>query len=524
VTLSAPARQLYADIKAHSTEVQRRDNGHHGTVHVADTGDNAYWAYEQLRNAVEYQEQHLLMRSAINRYLLRTFAAPQADQHSLGTQIIRELTKARYLENDSVSKRTLEEIDRRLAAYQKLHEYALHSFKDRQRSLQLIVGVISSDLQHLLLPNPVQDALLNFVYHSYQSHLAPGDKLRTVAENTALYAAVHRALLKSDTPTIHRYMFENQFPGWSSSDQHIKAAAAHLKQFFDTVETATQGKRSHEISRMVRSRIAPYVILYHTLTESAHPEELLARPEKLTAIATQVAEDQYKKAKTRLRSAVVRTIIFLFITKTLIGLSIELPYEYFILEEIHPLPLVINLLFPPLYMLLIALTIKTPNRRNTDQIVRDLRAVMYGEGELQYTLRRQDEKSDIGVAFNIIYTLCTLAVMGGIGYILYLLDFNIVSGIIFFIFFSTVSFFGYRISQSVRELVVVQKRNAFDMLWGVITTPFIRLGQWLSDRYSRFNVFMLVLDFIIEAPFKTLLRVYEQWTAYLRDKQDDVLR
>lgn len=522
VRLSYPAGRLLRELRGY--QQAPRAPGRHGMVYIADTGGSAYWAYEQLRNAVEYQEQHLLMRSAISRYLMRTFAEPQTDRHSLGFQIVRELTKARYLSNGTVSNATLEEIDRRLVAYRRLYDHALHNFRDRQRLLQLLVGVISSDVQHILVPNPVQDSLLDFVYHSYHAQLAAGDKLHTVAESTALYAAVHRVLLRSDVPTIHRSMFENQFPGWSGSEQHIKAAAVHLKHFFDSVEAATQGSRAHEISRMARRHIAPYVILYHTLTESAHPDELLAHPEKLTAIAEQVAEEQYKKAKLRLHSGVFRTVIFLLITKTLVGLSIEIPYEYWVLGGLHPVPLIINLLFPPAYMLLIALTIKTPDRRNTEQIIRDLKALLYGDGELVYTLRRKNEKSEIGIAFNIIYTLCTLVVLGSLGYILSLLQFNIVSGVIFFIFFSTVSFFGYRISQSVRELVVVEKRDFFDMLWGVVTTPFIRFGQWLSDRYSRFNIFLLFLDFIIEAPYKTLLRVYEQWTAFLREKQDDVLK
>lgn len=518
--LSLAARQLLQQIQNQPSARQTDDE----LVDIPDTADNAYWAYEQLRNAVEYQEQHLLMRSSISRFLTRTFNGQQTKHESLGFEVVRELTKARYLANGTVAQSTVELLNQRLLRYRQLYTASLPAFKDQQQLFQLIVGIASADTQRILLPNQAQDAIINFTYHSYQGHTDPNSHLESAEDATALYAAVHKALLRSDKPTIHHYMFENQFPEWYKSDYHARQAATHLAQFFENIETAIQGKRAGAINRMVRSHIAPYVILHQTLQESSRPEELLAQPEKLSTRASQVAEEQYKKSHSRLRAGVVRAIIFLFITKMLIALALEIPYEYFVLGELHWLPLSINLLFPPVYMLLIGLTIKRPNFRNTDQIVRDLRAVLYQEGKLRYSLGGRIGQGGMGATFNAVYLLCSLGVIIGLGFILNALQFNLVSGVIFFIFLSTVSFFGYRISQSVRELVVVEKRNIFDMLWSVAMTPFIRLGQWFSDRYSRFNIFMLILDLIIEAPFKTLLRFYEQWAAFLREKQDDVLK
>lgn len=522
-TLSLAARQLVHQMRSlPSPEHSAASNDE--PVEIPDTADHAYWAYEQLRNAVEYQEQHLLMRSSINRFLTRTFNNEQTKTQALGYEVIHELTKARYLANGAVMQSTVELLDARIENYRQLYIAAKPSFADEQYLFDTLVGIVSADVQHILLPNAAQDALIDFTYHSFQEHIDVEERLEN-DDAIALYAAVQTALLKSDTPTIRYYMFQNQFPQWNKNKQSIKLAAKHLKQFIDTTDNATQGRRAHAISRMVRTRIAPYIILYHTLQDSTRPETLLTHPEKVSSLAAQVAEEQYKKARTRLGASVIRAIIFLFLTKMMIALLFEVPYELYALGELHWVPLAINLMFPPLYMLLIGLTIKTPRSRNTDQIMHDLRAVLYQNGKLRYSPARNiGGNSSLGITFNFVYALCSLAVFIGICYLLYLLQFNFVSGIIFFIFLSTVSFFGYRISQSVRELVIVERRNFFDMLWGVIMTPFIRLGQWLSDRYSRINVFMLVLDLIIETPYKTLLRFYEQWINFLREKQDDVLK
>lgn len=491
-------------------------------VTIPDTADNAYWAYEQLRNAVEYQEQHLLMRSSIGRFLTRWFSLPEKQQ--IGYELIRELTKARYLTNNTVSETTLAEIERKLQAYLQLFDLAKqhHGKKQEQRLQKWIINIASADMQHTLLPNPVQDAVINFTYHSFQEHLVPPQTL-SGDKATILYAAVHKALLKSDEPTIGFYMFYNQFGQWSHDQASLQATATYFKDFIGTIEKNVKSKQAPPINRMVRANIAPYVILYQTLLDSPQPQELVLHPEKLASRATEMCDIQFKKARKRLKTSVLRAIIFLFITKLAAGLAIEVPYEQFVYGSVHAVPLAINLLFPPLYMLLIGLTIKSPNARNTDKIVHDLRAVLYGQGKVAYEVRSVATTKN-STSFNLVYIICTLAVVTGVVALLRLLEFSIVSGIIFFVFLSTVSFFGYRISQSMRELIVVEKRTGLGVLWGVIMTPFIRFGQWLSDRYSKVNIFMLILDFIIEAPFKTLLRLYEQWTAFLREKQDDVLK
>ena len=107
---------------------------------------------------------------------------------------------------------------------------------------------------------------------------------------------------------------------------------------------------------------------------------------------------------------------------------------------------------------------------------------------------------------------------------LVLLGFNLVSGFLFFIFFSTVSFFGMRITSMTREYTVVsEKTSIISLLFDIFYTPFVRVGQWLSDSYARFNFFAISLDILVELPFKAILSLVEGWAKYLRERQDDLL-
>ncbi len=101
--------------------------------------------------------------------------------------------------------------------------------------------------------------------------------------------------------------------------------------------------------------------------------------------------------------------------------------------------------------------------------------------------------------------------------------FNIIQGGIFFIFFATANFLGFRLSRMVRELELITAKTSFlATIRDFIYMPFILLGQWLSDKYSKINIVAIILDTIIELPLKTVLRLIRQWTEFINDKKDQI--
>jgi hypothetical protein len=50
----------------------------------------------------------------------------------------------------------------------------------------------------------------------------------------------------------------------------------------------------------------------------------------------------------------------------------------------------------------------------------------------------------------------------------------------------------------------------------------VSFGKWLSENFSRVNVFVFVLDFIIEAPFKIFVEIAEEWTKYVRERKEEI--
>lgn len=79
-------------------------------------------------------------------------------------------------------------------------------------------------------------------------------------------------------------------------------------------------------------------------------------------------------------------------------------------------------------------------------------------------------------------------------------------------------------TRGVKELLVIEKKeNLISFLIDLFYMPIIMAGKWLSGNFSKVNVFIFIFDFIIEAPFKILVDIAEEWTKYVKERKDNVV-
>ena len=52
--------------------------------------------------------------------------------------------------------------------------------------------------------------------------------------------------------------------------------------------------------------------------------------------------------------------------------------------------------------------------------------------------------------------------------------------------------------------------------------PIILAGKWLSNGFSKLNIFVFIFDFILEAPFKILVEIADDWTKYVREQRENM--
>lgn len=162
-----------------------------------------------------------------------------------------------------------------------------------------------------------------------------------------------------------------------------------------------------------------------------------------------------------------------------------------------------------------------PGAANTTAMVDLMGRFLYGSTEAPVASRRSSRS--FGTVYNLVYGMFFLLVFGGVAWFLATLEFSFVHLLIFFVFLSTASFLGFRLSTMIRELEVVDTdQGGVTVARDFLYMPFVVVGRWISEKYSRVNVVATFLDMVIELPLKTVLRLVRQWSAFISSKKDEL--
>ena len=499
-------------------------------IKVSETVSVAATAYETVRNSLEYDEEHLLRRNAIRRILKRRLG--DGLSKTLGGDLLRELIWARYLPNEEVPESMEQTVSDILEKYFVLFDQIEQGAKDDQDQYNWLLDLVSTEIEYTLIPPVVDEALASYAYQELQAHLKWSSKLIPEKDrDLQLYIAVHRTVLKSNIATLRFRILTLYYPEWTkakASNPVVQEIAGDLDTVIESVHAQLVHQGADSMYRLIRK----HAIVFHVLRDimvddpDAFFSALEVQDTDLLAKAiTKATEARYDRFGARLRRAVVRAVFFLFLTKMFLAIVIELPYEQLILHETNYAPLFTNIIFHPLLLAVIGMTVRIPKKRNTAKIIQEIEALLGlgGDFSVVYKVKRPWSSGAIRNVFNALYALMFLVVIGLISTGLAIINFNVLS-IFFFIFFlSLVTFFGLKIRNTKRELVIVEsKANVIGTLVDIVFLPIIRAGRWMSLRAPRINIFLFFFDFIIEAPFKAAIKMIEGWLAFLREKKEEI--
>jgi len=135
------------------------------------------------------------------------------------------------------------------------------------------------------------------------------------------------------------------------------------------------------------------------------------------------------------------------------------------------------------------------------------------------TLRRGSTVAFVYFAYFFTFVFS----FGGLIWLLQKLNFSLFTTIIFIAFISLVSFAGTKIRQRARELMVEpEKAGIIINIFDVLSLPMIQVGKWLSSQFVKYNVIVLIFNFLIEVPFQMFVEFVEQWRNFLKEKKDEI--
>lgn len=550
------------------------------------TDQMALW-YEKVRTAVQYKEEHLLRRTAIYRILKRLILIEQRrKKREITYAFFVELVMAGYIQqndaNDHNFLKTEGVIARYLRALGHLNDIS-KSPTDSMMNRRWFINLASEEIENLFNPQKEKMALIYAIYETLRPKIKfkldripfplPGSEVREIQDlaeeylgagsllepfgkssstakdkkeieknsfseekllNLLTYLAVFRNLKRSDRSMLRSLVFNIYFPKWGELDENDEKKIKEITHQFFRKKVEIEIIAEHPLMPRILFPIKKYMLcaafLYEAIMDS--PLEAGAVMSQEYLLHNSIKEKcnlRYAAEKKKLNKRIFRGIIYIFFTKMLVAILLEVPYETVIrLSSIDYHSILINLFFPPILLGAIASSARKPTDENTKEIVKGVDTLVYKtkQGEDLKTITITDRENTLAERLlDTFYIVLLISLLYGLIKLLSFLDFNPVATFIFLIFTGTVSFFGALIRQSIRDLIVTKDREGIvSLIFDTVLLPFVRIGRLLSVKFSRINVFIFILDFLIEAPFKFIIRAFEAWIDFLRRKRDEIER
>lgn len=500
-------------------------------IQVNDTVSKMAFFYERIRNAIDFKEEHLFRRNAIERILKRRLLLEHRSD-VLSRALLHELIRARYLENNSLPETRIQEVAYLLDKYIMFFQMARQEQRwDMAQSLSgWMLQIASAEIDDYLVPHIKSNALMHYAEQVLAPHVNfESNRVAPEHIQPLIRVAIHKTLLKSDPATIAYTLMRELVPAWFSdpSPAVVKTMLNHAPRIREGLEAI----QHHVLLEPLNRQFRRYTILFLTIRDlidehSADARERLAQPELLTEDVNEVTKVRYKNLQSRLARITTRSVIYLLLTKFVLALLLELPYDHFVEGRIRYVPLAINLVFHPILLFLLAITIHIPIQKNTDRILRWLTGMIYEPQDrtLFQSLRRPIKTSRLKAFYVVVYFLTFVLSYGLLTELLRRFGFNVLGMSLFLLFISLVSFFGFSIRARARDVMVLDEReNALTLLLDFFSIPVLAVGRWISQRAPRVNILILFMDFLVEAPYKSLVQVVEDWVSFQKERKEELL-
>jgi|GEM_PF-384420 len=504
------------------------------TLKVGSSLSSVAFFYERLRNMVDYRGDHTILRNAIERIskrLLWENPAVAANTLKLSEDLIKELIWARYLKNDTFEVFRIEEISgvysKYLSILDRLSESKRTFFGNKWRDW--IMGVASSEVEEIINPKLLfYESFVEAVsawflgrYKITDSNLSESEK-QIQAE-----IAVYRSLFRSDLPCVRHFLLKKNFPEWHKKGVVVDdVISSNFVLYAREVEINLQNKNQTRLYRFVQKQVPPFLILLDMFDKSSDFDFVESRG-KLVEKIEEICQEKYREIAKNISTGITRSVIYIFATKVVFALLVEIPYDLFVDGALKVIPMAINLVFPPVLMFGIGMMIKKPSSKNTKKIESVISDFVYDERQetvAEFSLIEKSKRGFMYTLFIYLYMALFAVVFGLISYVLYRLHFSVISAAIFFGFLSLVMLFGFRVKHNSSRLNMEEGEDGFlASVVSVVTLPFLNVGVWLSSQLARINFLLVIFDFLIEAPLKSILSILEEWGVFMKEKKDEII-
>ncbi|MFC1663610.1 hypothetical protein ACFL0A_00555 [Patescibacteria group bacterium] len=530
--LSQPTQKLIQKYQAWQLSLKPKEGI--STIHVDEVASKVASFYEKIRGVIEWRDEHLIKKTAIERMLKRRILLKKEGE-KITEPLVLELIRGGHFPNDRIEESKIKKAQKIIDKYVFVLENSPEPPKEKQklRLYSWIVSLAACELEEILSPPLREEALIEYMFELMKERIRLREGIIVIGgiseqeKNIQIYIAVQRALFKLDSSLITYNILKKRYQLWENlpKDQLIDIAK-NIYSIWDGIEKDLKHPLADKIYKVCERYDTPYLLLGDIMSKDPiQIKEKISKPEALESLIKKFYNKRLKTLKSRVGRAAIYATLSIFITNIVSLLAIEIPFTKYVMGHLNLMAIGIDILGPTLLMFILVVTVRLPKKENLELAIMEVMKIVYNKERKDfYEIKAFPKRSlAINIMITLLYLLTFFISFGLIIWGLYKLSFPPLSYVIFIAFICLIAFAGVKIREKSKELQLIPRRENFlTFFMDLFSLPILRIGKWLSEKWAKYNVVVTLFTVLIDVPFQVFVEFLEGWRYFLKEKKEEI--
>jgi len=514
-------------------------------IHVDEIASHIAKFYEQVRKVIDWKEDNVLRRSALERALKRTLfpkltgvtLKPNIDSYRVAYSVTADLIRGGHLPNDEIPEEHVALVDTVLQKYLYILKHAkflnteLVPLKRQINFTYFIIELAAVDIEEILT-NPVKErVLLEAMTQTLTDRIRirPEGGMTDEEKKTHVFIAASRTLFDLDDSFIIAQLLKFSYPDWLNPSQELlNKLASDIPTIWETSSKVLE----HTVSRQLYSiceRVDTVYMLVGDVLDTYKDEpkkiiDVLSNKHTLKTAIVGAYDKRYVSLKSRLFRLAIFSTLSVFLSNWVTFFIVEVPLASLFYEGFNLFTSIIDFVVPTAVMFALVSIIRPPPTENIQSVLTTVYQFMYEDDKrkLYDVYLKRKRNSLFMLIMGILYLFMMFGVLGGVGYIFYIARLPITS-VIFDTFTIALTFFAaVGIRNKAKELSVDDKTTVWEFLLDMLSVPITKIRAFLAQKWKEYNIIAILFTFLIETPMVVIFDFIENWSQYIKDRRSEL--
>lgn len=536
--------QIEAMVEAYTKGIAASKT-HATPIHMDEIASRIARLYEMIRKVIDWKEDNILRRAAIERILKRLLfpklsgvsSTPTIDSYRVAYTVTADLIRGGHLPNDEIPQESITVVETALQKYLYLLKHANFKTTDPlviKRSINFttfVIEIAACEIEEILT-HPVKELVIIRAMTELMAErikVLPEGTMSEDEKKTHVFIAVCRTLYDLDDAYILYQFLKLTYPDWHSTpEDKFAALATEIPDIWQRSDTILNHPLSRQFYAICERADAVFMLLGDVIDEVAATPKKLAPILKKKEELTRRVQEAYDKRFFTLKKRLVRLAIFstlsVFLSNWVTFFIVEVPLASVFYEGFNLFTAVIDFLVPTLIMFLLVIIIRPPGKDNVGRVLKAVYQYVYAEEKkIYYEVRSKSRRNPLfKLIVSVLYTTITITVFGGVAYMFWVAGLPITSVIFDTFTIALTVFAAVLIRNKARELAVDDRTTMWEFFLDMLSIPVAKVGSFLANKWKEYNIIAILFTFLIETPMVVVLDFIDNWSQYLKERRSEL--